>query len=167
MRIEVRHIEGCASVQTARERLAVALAATGLRDARLLQRLVPNDREAAALRFIGSPTILIDGVDPFAETDARVGLCCRLYRTPGGLERAPTIEQLIAALTLSVASALGGTQSHLTPTLPELHPTVRRAGEAGEATQRLERGERDSSSVTSPRPPLVAGPKAGNRFVQP
>ncbi|WP_319446893.1 MULTISPECIES: thioredoxin family protein [unclassified Mycobacterium] len=105
MYIEIRYVDGCPHVQTARERLAAALAATGLVGARVRQRLVPDDHEADVLQFTGSPTILIEGVDPFADPDAQVGLCCRLYGTARGLEPAPTIEQLIGALTIAPESA--------------------------------------------------------------
>ncbi len=44
--------------------------------------------------FRGSPTVLVDGVDPFFDPSARVGLACRVYRTPEGLAGRPTIDQL-------------------------------------------------------------------------
>ena len=44
--------------------------------------------------FRGSPTVLVDGVDPFFDPAARVGLACRVYRTPEGLAGRPTIDQL-------------------------------------------------------------------------
>ncbi|MDK1017238.1 MAG: thioredoxin family protein, partial [Actinomycetota bacterium] len=49
--------------------------------------------------FHGSPTVLINGIDPFAENDAPVGLSCRIYRTDEGLAGTPTIDQLRQALT--------------------------------------------------------------------
>jgi hypothetical protein len=47
--------------------------------------------------FTGSPTLLIEGTDPFARPGAPVALACRTYPTPSGLAGAPTIEQLSAA----------------------------------------------------------------------
>jgi hypothetical protein len=44
--------------------------------------------------FRGSPTVLIDGVDPFADNDAPVGLSCRMYVTERGLAGTPSIDQL-------------------------------------------------------------------------
>lgn len=49
------------------------------------------------LGFSGSPTILVDGQDPFADQDAPIGLACRLYATEEGLQGAPTIAQLRGA----------------------------------------------------------------------
>jgi hypothetical protein len=48
----------------------------------------------------GSPTLLVDGVDPFASRDDRTyGLSCRLYRAPdGGIIPAPSIDQLRKAI---------------------------------------------------------------------
>ena len=49
--------------------------------------------------FRGSPTVLFDGVDPFASPDAPVGLSCRIYQTPDGPAGSPTLAQLRDALT--------------------------------------------------------------------
>jgi len=42
--------------------------------------------------------VLVDGVDPFADSDDPVGLSCRVFRTPEGLRGAPTGQQLVEAL---------------------------------------------------------------------
>jgi hypothetical protein len=49
--------------------------------------------------FRGSPTVLVDGRDPFLDRDSPVGrLACRVDRTEDGLAGAPTVDQLVAAL---------------------------------------------------------------------
>lgn len=68
-------------------------------DARITHRVVLNDEEALELGMHGSPTLLINGVDPFASADDIPSFSCRLYginneRTDG----APSIEQLRQAL---------------------------------------------------------------------
>jgi hypothetical protein len=61
--------------------------------------LVNDETQAAALGMCGSPTLLVDGVDPFRSADALPSMSCRLYRMPdGGLSGAPSVEQLQAAL---------------------------------------------------------------------
>ena len=50
--------------------------------------------EAERTGFHGSPSILVDGVDVFAEPGSEGGLSCRRYLTPNGYEGAPTLEQL-------------------------------------------------------------------------
>jgi hypothetical protein len=55
-----------------------------------LVKLVDPDA-AAEWRFLGSPTILVDGrdVEPGAEQRHEFGLCCRVYRTERGLAGHP------------------------------------------------------------------------------
>ncbi|MGH9150076.1 MAG: hypothetical protein ACRD0D_08965 [Acidimicrobiales bacterium] len=63
----------------------------------LYQRIgTPEAADAAGFR--GSPTILLDGRDPFAEGEAQVGLSCRRYHTEAGVEGAPSQAQLAAVL---------------------------------------------------------------------
>lgn len=62
-------------------------------------RRVETPEAAEEWSFRGSPTILIDGQDVFAEGDEPVGLSCRLYQTPDGPAGSPTVEQLRAALS--------------------------------------------------------------------
>ena len=68
-------------------------------------RLVTTVEEAERLHFRGSPTILIDGVDPFADPDAPVGSACRLYRNDSDVAGAPTVDQLRAAMAGPTARA--------------------------------------------------------------
>ena len=55
--------------------------------------------DAERLGFHGSPTVLVDGVDPFADEHTPVGLACRVFRTPAGLGGSPTVEQLREAIS--------------------------------------------------------------------
>jgi hypothetical protein len=48
--------------------------------------------------FHGSSSILIDGIDPFATENPRVGYACRIYMTETGPAVAPTVEQITTAL---------------------------------------------------------------------
>ena len=61
-------------------------------------RQVTTSEEAEEVGFRGSPSILVDGVDPFADPDAPFGLSCRVYPTPDGMAGSPTLGQLRAAL---------------------------------------------------------------------
>lgn len=51
----------------------------------------------------GSPTILIDGADPFAVGAAEPSLSCRLYETASGLDGSPSVAQMREVL----AQAMG------------------------------------------------------------
>lgn len=64
-------------------------------DLRVTRRLVETPEEADRVDFRGSPTILVDGVDPFAdESDPVGGLSCRVYETADGPAGSPTLDQL-------------------------------------------------------------------------
>lgn len=65
-----------------------------LPDLQVTRRVVDTPEEAERTRFRGSPSILIDGIDPFADADAPVGLSCRMYQTPDGPAGSPTLDQL-------------------------------------------------------------------------
>ena len=65
----------------------------------LTRHLVDTPEEAERTGFRGSPSVLVDGVDPFADADAPVGLSCRMFSTPDGMAGSPTLEQLREALS--------------------------------------------------------------------
>ncbi|MGE3795507.1 MAG: thioredoxin family protein [Dehalococcoidia bacterium] len=98
MQITLRYFDGCPNWRTAQERLRAALADAGAADAAIGLERVETHEEAVRLGFRGSPTVLIDGRDPFADERADVGLACRVYATPEGFQGAPTLDQLRAAL---------------------------------------------------------------------
>ncbi|MFE0641620.1 hypothetical protein ACFW2Y_08420 [Streptomyces sp. NPDC058877] len=98
MEIEVLVVPDCPHQQLAEERLRRALAATGLSGLGFTTRLITGQDEAERSGFAGSPTILIDGRDPFAEPDTVPSLSCRIYRTSLGPAGAPSVDQLRQAL---------------------------------------------------------------------
>ena len=66
-------------------------------------RTVDTPEEAERLTFRGSPSIQVDGIDPFADSAQLVGPSCRVYATPDGRAGAPTKVQLRAALRGAVS----------------------------------------------------------------
>jgi hypothetical protein len=66
MNVTPRYFEGCPDWRTAHDRLQEALRAEGMADAEPVLERVETAEEAERLRFIGSPTLLMDGRDPFA-----------------------------------------------------------------------------------------------------
>lgn len=93
MRLELLYFDECPNWKTVAERLDGVAARRGLVVER---RIVATVEDAEAAQFRGSPTILVDGVDPFASGDEPFGLACRVYQTPDGLAGAPTTKQLEA-----------------------------------------------------------------------
>jgi len=59
---------------------------------------VTTAEQADAAGFVGSPTILVNGTDPFANPGTPTGLACRVYLTDSGVQPAPAVEQMQAAL---------------------------------------------------------------------
>ena len=98
MEIELRFFDDCPNWKATSTLLRSIIDELGL-DATLLTRRVETPEEAAALAFHGSPTVIINGEDPFADKDAPVGLACRIYRTETGFTGAPSAEQLRNALS--------------------------------------------------------------------
>lgn len=80
MEIEVLYVAGCPSVPQAMKIVAEALYAEGV-SAEIRQLLVKDGKMAEDLRFMGSPTIRINGRDVLQPTDVpeAPALSCRLY----------------------------------------------------------------------------------------
>ena len=101
MRVALQYFDGCPSWRQTDQVLRQALEAVGLADVDVDYVLVDSIEQAEGIGFTGSPTLLIDGVDPFAGEGGAVGFACRLYRTPEGLRGTPTYEQILATLGVS------------------------------------------------------------------
>lgn len=99
MDVTLLYFDGCPNWHQAEDRIRHALAAVGLPSETLTLRRVETPDEAERLAFRGSPTILVNGTDPFADPTAPVGLACRVYRTTDGTSGAPAVDDLKAAFT--------------------------------------------------------------------
>ena len=82
MRVELLYFDGCPHWRLADERLTEALRVLGRGDVRVERHRVETAEQAEELAFLGSPTVRIDGADPFATGNEQVGLSCRLFRRP-------------------------------------------------------------------------------------
>ena len=97
MEVTIRYFDGCPNWRAADDKLREALRTVGV-DAEVTYELVGTQEEAERLRFAGSPTILIDGIDPFPAETQSFGLTCRVYPTEAGNQGSPSLAQVIAAL---------------------------------------------------------------------
>ena len=95
--IELLVVANCPNHTIARARVTMALARAGV-DAVVREHEVVSEEEATRLGMRGSPTILINGHDPFADAAGPAAVSCRLYRSDAGLSGAPSVEQLVEAL---------------------------------------------------------------------
>ncbi len=101
--VEILYFEGCPNHE-----------ALLLRMGELLERAVvelvevPDDEAARRQRFLGSPTLRVDGrdVEPGADARTDYGLKCRVYRTPHGLGGVPSDEWILAALSARTRAKL-------------------------------------------------------------
>lgn len=84
MRIQFLYWEDCPSHEAAMERLQQVMAEENI-DEEIEIVHVETEEQAQAMRFVGSPTILIDGedVDP-PPVDAFTALTCRVYHWDDG-----------------------------------------------------------------------------------
>jgi hypothetical protein len=97
MHIAILHVPDCPNLDLARSRVSAALERTGV-EAFVGDVLVASPTAADELGMHGSPTIKIDGHDPFDHDQGRGSMSCRLYRTGGRLDGAPGVAELIAAI---------------------------------------------------------------------
>lgn len=101
MEVTIRHTPNCPNLAKAEERVREALAEAAAQPARIRLELVATPEEAERLGFVGSPTILVDGTDPFAVPGASAAFACRIYETPDGPDGVPSVGQLRATLLAS------------------------------------------------------------------
>jgi hypothetical protein len=77
--------EGCPSTPRALADVREALDSLGVSGAEVETREITTDAQAEEAGFIGSPTVLIDGVDVVPAPDGEpVALACRVYRRRDG-----------------------------------------------------------------------------------
>jgi hypothetical protein len=111
MQVKILYFTGCPNLATIADRVRMVLAELGQADVSVQAEDV---QQASALSpaWAGSPTLLLDGRDPFAAadrpraaTDGGLNLvpspsrdACRIYVTANGLGGAPSVEQLRTAL---------------------------------------------------------------------
>ncbi|GAC1384494.1 MAG: hypothetical protein NVSMB43_24940 [Pseudarthrobacter sp.] len=99
MRIELLHIEDCPNTEKALEHVKAALATLGHGDVPVHTRLMKSSADTAGTGFAGSPTITADGADIFPDGAPSSDLACRIYPATGGYAGAPTVDQVVKALT--------------------------------------------------------------------
>jgi hypothetical protein len=97
MELTLLTVPECPSAPIFEERLAAALADRS--GVTVDRREIADERAALQAGMHGSPTLLIDGIDPFAVPDQAPSLSCRLYRDDAGkVGAAPSVEELRQAI---------------------------------------------------------------------
>lgn len=101
--IDILYFEACPGWLGTLARVRQVLAESNLSDAVFVRTIAVETPEAAqGLRFVGSPTVRVDGcdVDPSVSSRTGFGLHCRLYEDAGRLEKLPSSVLIRAALGL-------------------------------------------------------------------
>lgn len=93
MELIVVAVPDCPNAPVLEQRLAAALADRPA--VKVTRQVITSPAEAAQWQMHGSPTLLINGRDPFAEPGAVPAMTCRLYPGEAGrLDGAPTLAAL-------------------------------------------------------------------------
>lgn len=97
MKVEVLYFDGCPSHE---QLMPTLLALVSAHDAELVQRRVETLEQAEEARFLGSPSVRVDGrdIEPGAHSRTDYGMKCRLYSSPTGRSGIPPQEWLERAL---------------------------------------------------------------------
>lgn len=99
MRVQLLYFDGCPNAAKALEELNAVLAGEGFQVA--VERIkVRNSSHARRLRFLGSPSIRVDGrdVEPEARSRTDYGFMCRTYPSTEGVASGPSREQIARAM---------------------------------------------------------------------
>ena len=93
MELLVLTVPDCPNGPLIEARLSEAV--SGRFDVRVIRRLVEDQEQAERLGMRGSPTLLVDGIDPFAEPGTPFSVSCRMYRDEDGrLDGSPSVDAL-------------------------------------------------------------------------
>lgn len=103
MRIELLWWDGCPSHPQALASLQAAMVELALDPDTIELRQIESEADAERERFVGSPTIRIDGVDAVPADGEPYGLTCRVYyRRDGRVSPTPDPADLRQALTEAI-----------------------------------------------------------------
>jgi hypothetical protein len=104
LKVELLYFDGCPSHERLLPRLRELVTAADP-GAEVELRRIATIKEAKRERFLGSPTVRVDGrdVDPGAEERSDFGMKCRLYRSGEDLNPNPPESWISDALTRAVS----------------------------------------------------------------
>lgn len=99
MTVELLYFDGCPSYEALLPKLRALLEREGVQEEIELRR-IESVEAAESERFLGSPTVRVDGedVDPGASERSDFGLKCRLYRSHEATSGIPPQEWIAEAL---------------------------------------------------------------------
>ncbi len=100
MKVEILYFEGCPGAEPTRTLVERVLAEEGRTAARVEMVEINDPETARARRFLGSPTVQIEGVDiePARRADTGYALACRTYQAAERRSGVPPAEIVRAAI---------------------------------------------------------------------
>ena len=102
--VELLVVPDCANEAATLRMVRAVLDELGLDDVRVRTTVIDNELEARRREFVGSPTVLVNGADPFAVPGLLPGLACRVYITGSRLSGVPDRDLLREAITAAMDS---------------------------------------------------------------
>jgi hypothetical protein len=102
--VELLVVADCPSKAEAVTLVQSALRDIGLRNIEIIVNVIHTQHEAERRGFSGSPTIMINGTDPFAEPGQVPALACRIYTHANGPSALPDLRLLRQALKRAAAN---------------------------------------------------------------
>jgi hypothetical protein len=93
MKVEILYFDGCPSWQEGLANVEAALLKEKL-PGKVDLVLVKDNQQAETLRFLGSPSFRINGIDLWPEERSQYALSCRVYPTSEELKGMPTVEMI-------------------------------------------------------------------------
>lgn len=93
IQIRLLYFDGCPSWQPALENLHKVIETEKIR-AEISLVKIETPAQAQQERFLGSPSLQVNGVDLWPEERNNYDLNCRVYKTAAGLRGSPSIEML-------------------------------------------------------------------------
>lgn len=99
MRIEVLYFDGCPNYEPTHASVLAAVKELAV-EATIASVKVESDAEAVARRFLGSPSVRIDGedIEGQIESDVPYSLRCRRYPTTEGFQGHPPKDIIVGAI---------------------------------------------------------------------
>jgi hypothetical protein len=96
--VELLVVADCPNESVALSVLRLAFDRLGLAAQTVRTTMIASQEQAQERGFVGSPTILINSVDPFGAAGQSPAYACRVYATPAGLSGVPPLDDFTSAL---------------------------------------------------------------------
>jgi glutaredoxin len=103
MDVELLVVPDCPHEKSAALLLRSALDDIGLTAVNVELTVIATEEDAQRRGFVGSPTILLNGIDPFEVPGQLAAVACRLYSGAGGLPDLRALRKALKRAALDTA----------------------------------------------------------------